>query len=139
MPTIRDISGQRFGCLTAVRIAWHRDHRVAWECRCSCGATVIRRGDNLIAVEHCAACRPADRLKTHIRLKQGDRGGLHTKYGNQTLARRSLSEVAAILGCSRQAVQQVERTALHKLRLALLPVVKELNPQLHDELCKSVI
>lgn len=67
-----------------------------------------------------------------IKVKPGE-PGYSTRFGRTTLAKRSLTEVAEILGCSRQAVQQVERTAFHKLRIALLPVLLELNPELHRQ------
>lgn len=46
----------------------------------------------------------------------------------------SQQEVADVLGISRQAVHQVERTALHKLRLGLIAAVREINPELADNL-----
>lgn len=74
------------------------------------------------------------RYQDRIRRRGGDSSttkvGGHSKDGNSTNAQRSMSEVAAILGCSRQAVHQVERTALYKLRVALLPTLRELNPEL---------
>ena len=36
--TYIDLSGQRFGRLTAVRVAPRRFGRFAWHCRCDCGA-----------------------------------------------------------------------------------------------------
>ena len=51
-----------------------------------------------------------------------------------TKAFRSHSEVAAILGTSRQNVQQLERMALFKLRRALAPLLQEINPELFQEI-----
>lgn len=53
-----------------------------------------------------------------------------TRTGGQTLALRSLGEVAEMLGCSRAAVHQVERTAFYKLRVALAKELRETNPEL---------
>lgn len=71
--------------------------------------------------------------QNRIRLKKGE-PGYATKSGTMTLAIRSQSEVARNLGISRQAVQQLERTAFHKIRLRLLPILKELNPELFENL-----
>lgn len=35
----RDLTGQRFGRLTVVRLAYTKNHRHYWECRCDCGRT----------------------------------------------------------------------------------------------------
>lgn len=53
-----------------------------------------------------------------------------SSIGASSRAQMSLGEVAKVLGVSRQAVYQVERTALHKLRMALLPTLREINPEL---------
>lgn len=73
--------------------------------------------------------------QNRIRLKRNEQR-YATHYGGSSSALRSLEEVAKILGCSRQAVHQIERTAFHKIRLALLPILKEINPQLSEELCE---
>jgi DNA-directed RNA polymerase sigma subunit (sigma70/sigma32) len=54
------------------------------------------------------------------------------KTGGASRAYRSLGEVAKILGISRQAVQQCERSAFHKIRVALLAELRESNPELAD-------
>lgn len=72
------------------------------------------------------------RYAARIKRRDGDNfrnTGGGRQVGN-TNATRSMSEVAAMLGISRQAVHQVERTALHKLRVALLPTLREINPEL---------
>ena len=51
------------------------------------------------------------------------RPGEESAHKRQGFALRSMSEVAAILGVSRQAVHQVERQALLKIRKALEPYV----------------
>lgn len=46
---IKDIAGQRFGHLTAIRPSEERQHgHVVWECRCDCGNTVFLRRGRLI-------------------------------------------------------------------------------------------
>jgi hypothetical protein len=37
---IRDLTGQRFGALVAVRLAGRRAGKTVWACRCDCGAEV---------------------------------------------------------------------------------------------------
>lgn len=44
---IRDITGQKFNHLTAVRIASRNP--LFWECRCDCGNTTLVRSNNLIS------------------------------------------------------------------------------------------
>lgn len=58
----------------------------------------------------------------------------HETGRGRTRAVRSTTEVAQILGISRQAVHQVERAALYKLRVAMAPFLKEINPELHHEM-----
>ena len=37
MASPKDLTGKRFGRLTAIEIAGRRDHSVVWRCRCDCG------------------------------------------------------------------------------------------------------
>lgn len=51
---IKDITGERFGRLTAVRVAELKQrnngrHRVMWECKCDCGNTCVVVRDALIS------------------------------------------------------------------------------------------
>lgn len=49
-PKIQDLTGRRFGRLTVLRRAEQRNETsgvVQWECRCDCGAVVVKRGDAL--------------------------------------------------------------------------------------------
>jgi DNA-directed RNA polymerase sigma subunit (sigma70/sigma32) len=55
-----------------------------------------------------------------IRLKPGELNAAH-RGGRFDVAIRSMSEVARMMGITRSAVHQLERNALHKLRLALEP------------------
>ncbi len=57
------------------------------------------------------------------------------RHGQGPLVVRTQSEVAKILGISRQAVHQAERSALHKLRGGLLDALREINPELAQNLC----
>ena len=48
MPYIKDITGQRFGKLVAVRLTGERRNRsVVWECKCDCGKTTFVNANNL--------------------------------------------------------------------------------------------
>lgn len=44
----KDIAGQQFGTLTAIRVVGGNERgRALWECKCTCGATVIKDGAGL--------------------------------------------------------------------------------------------
>ena len=59
--TPKDITGQRFGTLTAIRYVGSNDKNLAlWECRCDCGATIIAVGARLRS-GHTKSC--GDRSK----------------------------------------------------------------------------
>jgi DNA-directed RNA polymerase sigma subunit (sigma70/sigma32) len=60
-----------------------------------------------------------------------------TRDGGASRNYRSLGEVAAILGVTRQAVQQIERVALRKLRLAFIEELRDYNPALAAEIMKD--
>lgn len=49
MPEYRDITGQRFGKLVAIRAEGRTlDRRELWLCKCDCGNTALTRKRNLI-------------------------------------------------------------------------------------------
>jgi len=60
-----------------------------------------------------------------------------SRSGSATPAVRSLAECAAALGISRQAASHLERNALYKLRVGLIKVVKEINPELAEALGRT--
>lgn len=43
---IKDVTGQRFGMLTAIKIA--ERNPLKWECKCDCGNTCVVRANNLL-------------------------------------------------------------------------------------------
>lgn len=47
MPAIKDITGQRFGRLTAIAAVEKRQHRWYWRCRCDDGNEVVVGGNDL--------------------------------------------------------------------------------------------
>ena len=55
MGKFKDLTGQVFGRLTVVRRAENMGRYVAWECQCSCGNTVIVRG-NALSSGVCKSC-----------------------------------------------------------------------------------
>lgn len=63
------------------------------------------------------------RAQEKLRLKQNE-AKANTLAGSLLLTVRTQSEVAQIMGITRARVQQIEREALHKLRVAL----KDYNP-----------
>lgn len=63
---MKDISGQRFGLLTAIRPTNERcGHFVVWECRCDCGNTKLVAGSNLRRglVRSCGCLRKQPRKR----------------------------------------------------------------------------
>ena len=65
-----DLTGQRFGKLTAVERAADVGRRTAWRCRCDCGGEVVAKTVHLRAgkVTSCGcakAARSADALRLH--------------------------------------------------------------------------
>lgn len=44
---IKDLTGQRFGMLTAVSISHRKGTRTYWNCKCDCGRTRVVSGDHL--------------------------------------------------------------------------------------------
>ncbi len=77
-----------------------------------------------------------ERYRQRVKVKSHEARHV-TRYGGGTLAKRSQSEVAALLVISRQAVQQIERMAFYKIRMGLLNHLREINPELAEELCGS--
>jgi DNA-directed RNA polymerase specialized sigma24 family protein len=69
--------------------------------------------------------------KARLKLQPGE------EVSTKLRALMSFGEVAKALGCSRQAVQQSERNAFRKIRMQLLEIVKEINPQLHESLSRA--
>lgn len=50
---------------------------------------------------------------------------------------RSHAEVASILGVSTQAVQRTERRIFHKVRVALMPHLKEVDPVMYRRVVRE--
>lgn len=70
-PKVEDISGQRFGRLTAIKYAGKsKGKQTLWECRCDCGKTVVVHQQNLKS-GHTSSCGcynsevASGALKTH--------------------------------------------------------------------------
>lgn len=55
---VKDISGQRFGSLVAVRVEMRAGRRPLWHCRCDCGGTATATNGELRAARRtaCATC-----------------------------------------------------------------------------------
>ncbi len=63
MPTIKDLTGQTFGCLWVISIAPRLGpHSTRWNCRCSCGEIITVDRCNLVRGQR--ACRKCSR-ETH--------------------------------------------------------------------------
>lgn len=65
-----------------------------------------------------------------LKIKPGEQS--HFTGRGTCNALRTMEEVARILGISRQAVHQAERSAFHKIRTALMPELEEMNRQLAE-------
>lgn len=71
MPTFKDISGNRFGLLTAKKPIITRNSkrtRIKWECQCDCGNTIIVTSSNL-TTGHTKSCGCLNSQKTSERNK----------------------------------------------------------------------
>lgn len=69
MSKVRDLTGERFGNLTVVRMSKRRlSNNVQWICQCICGRFVIVRGDNLTSgrTGFCSVCSPNGRPSVFI-------------------------------------------------------------------------
>lgn len=84
--TLIDLTGQRFGMLTALEPLEERDqHRVVWRCRCDCGNVVLRYSSQLRAgVRTNCGCRP-------VRTIRDDLTG--QRFGNLTVVRATEKRV----------------------------------------------
>lgn len=74
MPNLKDISGQRFGRLTALRISHVDALQAHWVCRCDCGAETTARFHHLIRDhKRSCGCLKRDRFttKTHGHAPKG--------------------------------------------------------------------
>ena len=64
-------------------------------------------------------------------------GKSEAKGTNALRTLRTMNEVGRMLGISRQAVHQIERVAMQKLRVALMPALREMAPELAAEVEKK--
>lgn len=77
--SFKDISGQRFGKLVAIRPVSKRtkDERVHWECKCDCGRITVVNGNNLRSgTTRSCGCSHAEQLAAIDRTKIS-----HKKHG----------------------------------------------------------
>lgn len=68
MPRRRDLTGQCFGRLTATEVAGaNKKGNLLWECRCSCGNTVIVESSNLVSGSTLSCgCLKKERAAEHV-------------------------------------------------------------------------
>lgn len=69
MSRAQDLSGSRFGLLTAIRRSESRHGATYWECRCECGATVVVAKKSL-RVGHTKSCGCYRRQFTTMRNRE---------------------------------------------------------------------
>ena len=55
MPTLKDLTGQKFGKLTVIKRVPNIGKKVAWECKCDCGNITIVTSHNLTS-GHTKSC-----------------------------------------------------------------------------------
>lgn len=63
---IKDITGRKFGYLTAIRYVKTYNKRAFWECQCICGRVAIVRSNNLLTgTTKSCGCLLKERVTTH--------------------------------------------------------------------------
>lgn len=62
-PRMRDLTGQRFGKLVALRPAGKIDRKVTWLCQCDCGNQSVKIGRNLL--KNTTSCGECSRVRSH--------------------------------------------------------------------------
>lgn len=83
MGTLKDISNQKFGYLTAIVPIRDYDNRISWRCRCDCGKEIVVNGSNLRCgkVKSCGCKRKELVGKSNTKDKTGQRIGSLTVLG----------------------------------------------------------
>jgi hypothetical protein len=73
MPKMIDITGQRFGQLTAIKSIEQRDRKFYWLCRCDCGVTTVVQGKKLRNghTQSCGHLRRDGLKATHGEARKG--------------------------------------------------------------------
>lgn len=65
---IRDLTGMKFGKLTAIEIAEMHTGRVHWRCRCECGEETIVESSSLVqGCTRSCGCLQAARVKNYYK------------------------------------------------------------------------
>jgi hypothetical protein len=98
---IRDITGQRYGALVAVRFLRRQGHKTVWLCRCDCGAQTEASLHALVAGDRisCGCRRGRPRLPE---LARRDR-----EIAKARARGEAYKAIAGRYGISRQRVQQI--------------------------------
>lgn len=58
----KSMIGEKFGRLTVVEFAGHKNGRVIWRCECECGNTIICNGSNLRSGQQSCGCGKKGRV-----------------------------------------------------------------------------
>lgn len=79
---IKDISGQKFGRLRAIKIAYIKHRSAYWECICDCGNTVIVYGTSLRRglTQSCKCLQNELTIKRNTKHGYAPRNKPHTMY-----------------------------------------------------------
>ena len=68
MGTIKDISGNVYGRLTVLELAYIKNHKSYYRCRCTCGNEKIIRKDHLVCgITVSCGCRMQETLQDRIK------------------------------------------------------------------------
>lgn len=70
--TVKDITGQRFSHLVALKLDHIKDRRTYWLCQCDCGNQKVVRSDCLKVIQSCGCVKKQqDILNLHIKDNHG--------------------------------------------------------------------
>lgn len=95
-PKTHDLTGNKYGQLTAIRYKGRRKRQTIWQCKCDCGKIANYQASNLTAgkTTRCANCQYEDKVRrlTHMR---HNRREIKIRYKGAT---HTLKEWASITG-----------------------------------------
>lgn len=85
MPKIIDLTGQKFGKLSVIRmVGKNKNHKAMWECKCECGNVICVDSHSL----RCGNSKSCGCSRQHINRKHGDSGDrarLYTIWANMNM------------------------------------------------------
>jgi len=75
----RELAGQIFGGLTVIKLAYIKDHKSNWECKCVCGKIVIKNNNNITRgfLQSCGCL-----MKEYMKKSSTTNGLSRTRFSN---------------------------------------------------------